>query len=166
MATPRPIRVDGDVAYIPLTRGKVAVIDAADVPLVEGLFWHAMPGRKTWYAASRIKERGNRIFLLHRIIMGADSPTGYDHEDRNGLNCRRANLRPATPAQNGANRPAQSNNSSGTKGVFFNGQRGNWMAALKVNGVFVLRRQFKSRDAAAAAYEAACREHNQEFAHL
>ena len=28
------IRVDGDVAYIPLTRGKVAVIDAADVPLI------------------------------------------------------------------------------------------------------------------------------------
>lgn len=31
---PRPIRIDGDVAYIPLTKGYEAIIDAAYVHLV------------------------------------------------------------------------------------------------------------------------------------
>jgi hypothetical protein len=31
----KPIRIVGDVAYVPLTKGFQAVIDADDVPLVE-----------------------------------------------------------------------------------------------------------------------------------
>ena len=43
----RQIRVDGNIAYVPLTRGYEAVIDAADVPLVEGWNWYAHPVGRT-----------------------------------------------------------------------------------------------------------------------
>ena len=35
MSVKRPIRIDGEVAYVPLTMGYEALIDAADVPLLE-----------------------------------------------------------------------------------------------------------------------------------
>ena len=37
----RPIRVEGNVAYITLTKGYVAIIDALDVPIVSGFNWCA-----------------------------------------------------------------------------------------------------------------------------
>ena len=43
---PRPIRIEGDVAYVPLTKGYEAIIDVEDVPLVEGRNWHAHVVRK------------------------------------------------------------------------------------------------------------------------
>ena len=33
----RKIRIEGEIAFIPLTRGKIAIIDSADVSLVEGI---------------------------------------------------------------------------------------------------------------------------------
>lgn len=48
---PRPIRIEGDVAYVTLTRGYEAIIDAENVPLVEGYNWqHFGPNRQTNYA--------------------------------------------------------------------------------------------------------------------
>jgi hypothetical protein len=46
----RQIRVEGQVAYVPLTRGLEAVIDAADVPLVEKQNWYAAADNNTFYA--------------------------------------------------------------------------------------------------------------------
>jgi len=41
----KPIRVVGDVAYVPLTQGLEAVIDAADLHLVEAYNWVTMRSR-------------------------------------------------------------------------------------------------------------------------
>lgn len=35
----RPIRVEGNVAFVPLTKGLEAIVDVEDLPLVEGLNW-------------------------------------------------------------------------------------------------------------------------------
>ena len=43
----RPIRIEGDFAYIPLTRGYESVIDATDVNLVEGFNWYALTIKQT-----------------------------------------------------------------------------------------------------------------------
>ena len=43
----RPIRIEGDLAYVPLTRGYEAVIDAGDVSLVEGFNWYALNQKQT-----------------------------------------------------------------------------------------------------------------------
>ncbi|MFH3480252.1 hypothetical protein [Xanthobacter variabilis] len=46
---PRPVVMDGDFAFVPLTRGYTARLPAADAPLVEGHDWHVCipgPGKK------------------------------------------------------------------------------------------------------------------------
>ena len=49
----REIVIDGNIAYVPLTKGKVAIIDAEDIPLVEGWNWTAVKRNdgETFYAA-------------------------------------------------------------------------------------------------------------------
>jgi len=156
----RPIRIEGDVAYVPLTRGFTAVIDVDDVPLVEGRNWYAHKGTNTWYGAARI---GGQIVLLHRFLMGADNPAGYDHEDRDGLNCRRSNLRAATTAQNGQNSPKRRHNTSGHKGVFTATAGRSWFAQIKSQNRLRYLGSFKTKAEAKAAYDAAAMELHGEF---
>lgn len=58
----------------------------------------------------------------------------YDHIDRNELNNRSCNLRPATQQQNCCNRSIQSNNSSGIIGVNFNQKQNMWHARIGICG--------------------------------
>lgn len=78
-------------ATIPLTRGKFTIIDADDLPIVEGRSWQAHERRdgKGWYAVSD----GTR---MHRLLMNAPSNQIVDHRDGDGLNNRRGNLRIGT----------------------------------------------------------------------
>lgn len=97
----RPITVKGDIAEITLTRGKVAIIDAADVVLVQGRSWFLTGVPTHPYAATR--GSNNMPVTLHRFLM--DPPPGMhvDHVNGDSLDNRRCNLRVATPQQNGAN---------------------------------------------------------------
>lgn len=118
---PRPIRVEGDVAYVPLTRGKVAVIDAAAVPLVERHNWQAVPNGGTWYASRAAKQANGKptTIPMHSVL------TGWalcDHWDGDGLNNKRLNLREVTHSQNMMNRRKVSNK-HGFKGVGFSNGR-------------------------------------------
>lgn len=54
----------------------------------------------------------------------------YDHKDRNRLNNRRSNLRPATVQENSRNRTKQSNNTSGVIGVSWNKRANKWIAYI------------------------------------
>lgn len=128
----RPIRIVGDVAYVPLTRGMEAVVDAEDVPLVSGLLWQAKPGRKpthTTYAAT-----GMKSVKMHRVIMPAPSGMEVDHIDGDGLNNRKSNLRIATKEQNRRNVAIRPDNTSGYKGVTFDKASGKWQSAIRSDG--------------------------------
>lgn len=96
-----------DYRTIPLTQGKVAIVDAADYDLLSGRTWRAMKVKYTWYARTTVRlPDGRRTqILMHRLILGlTDKKIQADHRDGDGLNNSRANLRPATNAQNCANR--------------------------------------------------------------
>jgi hypothetical protein len=67
---------------------------------------------------------------MHQLVTGWSRT---DHEDRNGLNNRKSNLRPASQAQNQANTGPYSNNSSGHKGVHWSKSRKKWVAEICVN---------------------------------
>lgn len=56
----------------------------------------------------------------------------YDHIDRNELNNRSCNLRPATHQENSCNKSIQSNNTSGVSGVNFNNRHGKWSARIGI----------------------------------
>jgi hypothetical protein len=145
---------------IPLDKGKFAIVDEADVPLVlSGKGWSATqhrPGR-TWYA----KRSGGAS--MHVLIAGYK---GVDHANRNGLDNRRINLRPATPSQNAANCSPSRRNKSGYKGVWWDRSARKWVASIGVNGRVIRLGAFGDPVEAARAYNRAAAEAFGEYAWL
>lgn len=151
----RPIRIDGDVAYITLTKGYEAVIDAADVPLVDGVNWHAKPDQRTVYAIRTSCHDGvKRTVYLHRFLLLAPDGIEIDHKDGDGLNNRRSsNLRIATKSQNMHNSGMFKNNKSGFKGVTFDKESGKWKAHIALCGK---QNTIGRYDTPELAYQARC----------
>ena len=142
----------------------VAIVDDADYESVmaEGK-WHAVrPSGATFYASRRARQPSQVAhWALHTFLTGWPL---VDHINGDGLDNRRANLRAATPAQNGMNRTIGRNNTSGYKGVVRN--RANWRARLETGGRIIQLGTFGTREEAARAYDAAAVEHFGEFALL
>jgi hypothetical protein len=168
---PRPLvrnEADPGTYIVPLTRGMVAVIDADDFILVAPYRWSAIKIGDRWYATrSRRVDEGRGIVMMHQQIMG-DVPGGMmiDHEDLDGLNNRRSNLRVASKAENMANRTAQQNNSNGWKGVHWSSRRNRWIAQICHERQRRFIGHFHTAEDAARAYDEAARELHGEFARL
>jgi len=119
---------DEKTKFIPLTRGKFAMVDAADFEWLSQYKWHAIKVAGKYYACCRIN---GRTTLMHRLIM--DPPPGMvvDHRDGQSLDNHRCNLRVCTQQQNVWNsRPCGAR--SGFKGV--TPHRNKWSAKLKYKG--------------------------------
>ena len=154
-----PPEPDGHFVMIPLTKGKFAIVDEADAELVLSAgTWFARRAPRTWYATY-----GNPGISMHALIVGIK---GLDHVNRNGLDNRRINLRPATQSQNNANRSLFRNNKSGYRGVTWNQRARKWKAQIRVNGQYIYLGLFGDAIEAARAYNRAALEHFGEFAQL
>jgi hypothetical protein len=86
------------------------------------------------------------------------------YANRDGLDCRRENLRAATSTQNHANTTKRRNNSSGFKGVFWHRRLSKWFAQITCNGKQRHLGCFADKESAADAYARAARELFGEFA--
>lgn len=167
----RQIVVDGNIAYVPLTRNQTAIIDAEDVPLVEGWNWTAVLRHdgKTYYAARNHylgggrRDKRHEYVRMHRVIAGATADVMVDHEDGNGLNNRKKNLRPATPFQNQQNCGIRRDNKSGFKGVSWHKAANAWVATITVNGKRKHLGVFPTAEAAHSAYLAVATEEFGQF---
>lgn len=152
----RQIRIDGDIAYVPITKGYEAVIDVSDVGIVSKFNWSATTGGTTVYAHTNIRcpQTGKyKLISLHRFLMHPPSDLQVDHIDMNGLNNRRSNLRLATQSQNQHNRRRQCNNTSGLKGVCPpERKRDGWRARISINGKQKLLGYFPTKELAHQAY--------------
>ncbi len=158
----RAIRIEGDIAYVPLTKGYEAVIDAADVPLVDGQRWSALVKRNGIYAVRTvISGQDSTALYMHRLLAGDPSGLQVDHADGNSLNNRRSNLRPATVSQNAQNRGTSARNTSGYKGV--HRSRGKWRARIVIDGASRCLGRHDTPEAAHAAYCKASAELHGEF---
>lgn len=79
----------------------------------------------------------------------------YDHEDKNPLNNRRYNLRPATYSQNTANRGVMKNNTSGITGVSWDKRTQTWKVSLQFERKTIVSSRYKDKqDAIVARLEA------------
>ena len=152
---------------IPLTRGREAIIDNADVEAVMAAGkWHATPSRNTHYARRnvRLADGSRSTILMHSLLTGFQR---VDHINGDGLDNRRANLRAVTNAQNQYNRSRQSNNTSGFIGVSWFKPHGRWMARITFRGVQRFLGYYDTAEDAARARDAAAIElHGSEFARL
>lgn len=152
------------MAEIPLSRGMVALVDDADVALVSGRKWHAVPSRTTVYAAHTTYPPPRRIESMHRVILGlGPRHPEVDHINGNGLDNRRANLRQAEHRQNMGNMRPRSGGSSRYKGVCQK-PNGRWQAYITVDGKRRHLGYYADETAAAVAYDQAARAAFGEFA--
>jgi hypothetical protein len=105
---------------IPLSQGKVALVDDVDVALVADFQWYAVrtgKDKKHTYARGRRIGGDGRLLYMHRLILGAGKGQDVDHKNGQTLDNQRSNLRTATRQQNQGNRFRSSSN-TGFKGVF------------------------------------------------
>lgn len=154
---------------IPLTQGKVALVDDEDYERVAQIKWHAVCQRRVWYAQRNFisAKTGRRTTQrMQRFILGDCTAPHIDHRDQDGLNNQRENLRPCTFAQNFRNRGAQRNNTSGYKGVTWHPTKKRWIAAIQVDSIKRHIGNFHDPAEAARAYDAVAAEHFKEFAVL
>jgi len=159
----RPIIISGEVAYVPLADGRVAVIDAADAETVANHSWAACPMGNVTYAVTGMRRDGvKRNLGLHRLIVECSRDQVVDHIDCDGLNCRRYNLRAARQAENARNSRMRSSNTSGFKGVFWRADRQKWQAQIRLDRKRICLGTFETAEQAGAAYaDAAKRLHGQ-----
>src|SRR6185437_16445129 len=119
---------------IPLTQGKVALVDSSDYErLMQGKWFAAK--RKTFYAQRNALVNGKqKTIYLHRVVLNLadDENLFVDHINRDTLDNRRCNLRLATHSQNQTNSMARS--VSGYKGVYWQKEAGKWQATIFLNG--------------------------------
>lgn len=111
---------------IPLTRGKVALVDDEDYEALSRFKWFAFKTAATGrlYAARGIRYRKHdgkvsvRLVFMHSQILGRSAGYEVDHENRDSLDNRHLNLRWATRSQNQCNVTRARRARSGYLGVY------------------------------------------------
>jgi hypothetical protein len=148
---------------IPLTKGKVALLDDADFGAVGGLRWYANRLGDNWYAYRRVRtpDGGSQIRSMHSYLTGFRE---VDHRDHNGLNNQRANLREVTRSQNLMNQRPRGG-ASQFKGVAWHNQACKWQAGIRIDGRRRYLGLYESEVDAALAYDRAAHELFGEYAH-
>ena len=151
---------------IPLSQGKVALIDDKDLELLGGRKWSC---NGTGYALAKIN---GRLVYMHRLITSAPSDQHVDHINGNTTDNRRSNLRLCLAANNHANKPKWQRASAGKtghpnyKGIKRVKGATTWEAQITPRGVRLYLGTFPTPEEAARAYDAAARQHFGEFARL
>jgi len=128
----RPIvhPIGPSIAYVALTRGAFALVDAQDASLLAGNNWIAAKDRKTGQLYAARMYRPGEASLMHRLILQPGSEQLADHINGNTLDNRRCNLRVVDHSQNACNRRAFGHSNTGFKGV-------HWCKTFKKYVVYV-----------------------------
>src|SRR5262245_27835117 len=116
---------------IPVGKEHFAIIDDEDYELVSQFKWRSQKRRYTMYAVANIRTPNGKSWttiLMHCVILNLH--TGIDHINADGLDNRRANLRPATMHENNGNYKKRKGKSQ-YKGVCRNTPAKNWKAQIR-----------------------------------
>lgn len=138
---------------IPLTKGKVALVDEEDYEKLIKYKWHAINGK---YAARSVWDGLNKkktMVLMHREVLGNPEGLDVDHINLNTFDNRKVNLRAITHQHNCFNRPGLEGHSR-FKGVI-KSAKGKWAARISISGKGINLGSYKTEEDAARAYNVA-----------
>ena len=152
---------------IPLTQGKFAIVDPEDFEELNKFKWFAKKHHNTFYAVRAIRENGkSRTVIMHRVVLQVPDGKFVDHKNRDGLDNRKANLRPATPAENSWNRLVIHAKKRHSKYIGITRQGRKFRVKITHNGICENIGTFDNELDAAKAYDDAARKYHGEFAVL
>ena len=153
---------DSAVRLIPLTQGKVAIVDAEDYDWLIQYKWYACKAGSDFYAR---RKWGGQYIFMHRLITDAPDGPVVDHIDGNSLNNTKANLRICTQLQNSYNRGPLPGTSR-YKGVYWHKQQKCWASCIQQNKKTYHLGLFNNEEDAAKAYDEKARKLFGEYAYL
>ena len=148
---------------IPLTQGTVALVDDEDFDALAAFKWCASRSRNTFYATRGVHrpdgrwttEQMHRVVFARKLGRALTDGVNPDHENRNGLDNRRENLREATVAQNRRNcRRHSANPASQYLGVTWRKYEKKWQAQIGIARECIYLGCYATELAAAQAREA------------
>lgn len=102
---------------------KTFYFDEEDASLIQKYYWYC---DTKGYARTCVD---GKFPSMHEMLGYKE----YDHENRNGSDNRKSNLRKCTRSQNQMNRTKQINNKSGFIGVYWNNRNKKWVATVYVD---------------------------------
>lgn len=105
------------------------IFDLEDYDKIKNYYWDINP--VTNYVCTGKYNGGCPFQFLHNFLMNSKS---IDHINRNKLDNRKQNLRPATRGENSRNQSKHKNNSSGFTGVYYDFNHCSlWVAKIQYN---------------------------------
>lgn len=154
---------------IPLTQGKVALVDDEDFERLNKYKWRVHHTRGLYYAQraeiTGSRNKGKSVFMHRDILKLTDPKIIADHIDHDGLNNQKSNLRTCTHAQNQQN-SKKHKGLSRFKGVTYSKRDRRWIANIRVDGINKCLGYFVIEEDAAKAYADAAKKHFGMFACL
>jgi len=162
---PNEFIIEGDICRIKLydRRGNEtgeAIVDGEDYEKINGKKWHRCTNGYVAYID------GRKWISLHSVILETSEDEVIDHINRDGLDCRKANLRVCAHHQNCWNQGLRKNNVSGAKGVCWYKQTKRWVVRIRHKNKRVHLGYFKNKADAVEAYNKAALKYHGEFVAL
>ena len=146
-------------------QNKYALVDPDDYQKLSQYNWECFEKESRGRYAIRLE--GRKIVSMHREIMNAPDGKVVHHDDGNGLNNTKENLRIVTVSENNKYvRKRGRAASSKYKGVSLEKRNGKWRAGIKSDGKYKSLGYFENEEDAARAYDEAAKVHHGNFAVL
>ena len=160
--------IGDNMKEIPLTQGKITLVDDEDYEYLMQWKWYAEKTKSGFMAVrhSSTKHGIRNTILMHRLIMRCPKNMQVDHIHHDELDNRKNELRICTNRQNCHNRIPTRGLPSPFKGVYWDTSCRRWRSRITINGKLTYIGIFVNEIDAARAYDKKAKEHFGNFAYL